>query len=97
MNLIDSIHYEGKEQYTQEQIADAYKALFKSDSLPARIVLQDLMQKSNYGTKAVCADTNVMYHNLGMQAVLEFIRDGLMKPYIDEEQKVASVNDLEVT
>lgn len=87
MNLIDEIMYlEPNRRYTKEEILSAYKTLFAVNSLPARIVLTDLLMKTNYKSKNVPTDTNIFYHQSGLKEVIDFIRDGINTPYVDDNQ-----------
>ena len=84
MTLIDEIQFVEKKQYTKEEILGAYQSLFNSDSLVAKIVLTDLINKTNYGTKHLPLDSNAMYHQHGMHSVIGFIREALNTPPLKE-------------
>lgn len=92
MTIIDDIQYNPRETYSKEDTYSAYKELFNPNSLVAKIVLQDLMTKTNYVSTAVCSDTNVFYHTQGMIQVINWIKDGIMTPIIDEDQIVSNVD-----
>lgn len=91
MDIIDKNLFDPK-TYDEDDIEAAYKVVFK-DSISANLVLQDLIRFTRYNTNIVNTDEKMMYHQLGMQAVIRRMKTMLNTEHEDTRQLVASIED----
>lgn len=86
MDIIDKIRFESEPvPFTPEEVSDAYRTLFADTNLAAKIVLKDLMDKANYGSRAIAIESNMKYYFDGMSDMIDMIKSGINSVVLPED------------
>jgi len=97
MDIIDKIRFEPEPvAYEPEEVSDAYKLLFNENNPAAKIVLQDLMRKANYGSNAIPIESTMKYYYDGMCNIIDSIKVGINKIVVPDEHLTSEDDEPEL-